>query len=73
MSKYFEISGYWKDDEEDFFEGYIVKETNDSDEFDDLIFYYGLSEEQIKECIANPEQENALEFVITDYCETVLV
>ncbi len=76
MSKYFEISGYWKDDKEDVFEGYIVKEFSDSEEneeFDDLIFYYGMSEEDIKECIANPNDENCLEFVITDYCETTLI
>jgi len=76
MSKYFSISGYWKDDTEDIFEDYIVKEFSDSEKneaFDDLIFYYGLSEEDIKECIANPNDKNCLDFVITDYEETTLI
>lgn len=40
MSKYFEISGYWKDTLENF-EGYVVKEFDDAEEteaLDDLRF-----------------------------------
>lgn len=70
MSKYFEISGYWKDTLENF-EGYVVKEYDDSDENDDLIFYYGLGEEEIKQAILEV-WETDLEFVITDYVEVEL-
>jgi len=70
MSKYFEISGYWKDTLENF-EGYIVKEYDDSDENDDLIFYYGLGEEEIKQAILEVWKTD-LEFVITDYVEVEL-
>ena len=70
MSKYFSIDGYWKDDQTEFSEC-IVKEYDDSEETeerDNLIFYYGLSENEIKDAIASPD-ENGLEFVITSYKE----
>lgn len=70
MSKYFEISGYWKDTLENF-EGYVVKEYDDLDENDDLIFYYGLGEEEIKQAILEVWGTD-LEFVITDYVEVEL-
>lgn len=71
MSKYFEITGYWKDDKTEF-QGYIIKEYDDSDEeTDDLIFYYGMSEEEIKQAILE-KQETDLEFIITDYKEIIL-
>ncbi len=73
MSKYFEISGYWKDTNENF-EGYIVKEfddTEESEELDDLIFYYGLSESEIQEAI-KLVWDTDLEFIITEYEETEL-
>jgi len=72
---YFSINGYWKDDKGNF-EGYIVREFDDAigDEpnedglTDDDIFYYGLSELEIKESIENAGvDEDALEFVITSY------
>lgn len=73
-SKYFSISGFWKDTNENF-EDHIIKETeydeeNDED-IDDLIFFYGLSEEEIKKAI-NLEWDTDLEFVITSYEETTL-
>ena len=73
MSKYFEISGYWKDDKSEF-SGYIVKEYDDSeenDELNDLIFYYGLGENDIKYSIDTGGNDQ-LDFVITSYVETTL-
>lgn len=71
MSKYFEISGYWKDTLENF-EGYIVKETEKViEEEEEDIFYYGLEEEEIKQAILEV-WETDLEFVITDYKEIEL-
>ncbi len=65
MSKYFEISGYWKDDKSEF-SGYIVREYDDVDEeLDDLIFYYGLSESELE----NSSEDDALEFVVTSFEE----
>jgi hypothetical protein len=67
---YYSINGYWKDDNTTF-EGYIVREFDDTppdgDVFtDDDIFYYGLSESDIQGVINNPDQDG-LEFVITSY------
>jgi hypothetical protein len=66
MANYFSISGYWKSDLEPF-DGHIVKSTNDIDEDnDDNIFFYGLSENDIKTAILFKE-ETEHEFVITEY------
>ena len=68
MSKYFSIDGYWKDDLSEF-NGNVVKEYDDAEEDEDRdnsIFYYGLSENDIIDAIANPD-ENSLDFVITSY------
>jgi hypothetical protein len=68
MSKYFSIDGYWKDDLSEF-NGNVVKEYDDAEEDEDRdnsIFYYGMSENDIIDAIANPD-ENNLEFVITSY------
>lgn len=68
MSKYFSIDGYWKDDLSEF-NGNVVKEYDDAEEDEDrdnAIFYYGMSENDIIDAIANPD-ENNLEFVITSY------
>lgn len=66
MSKYFSINGYWKDDLTSFI-GAVVKEYDDVEkDDDDIIFYYGLSEQEIEEAIKNPA-ESGLEFVITSY------
>lgn len=68
MSKYFSINGHYKDDKSEF-EGYIVKEYDDVDEeLDDLIFFYGLSESDIKQAI-DDGGEDILDFVITSYDE----
>lgn len=71
ISKYFSISGFWKDDKLKF-ENYIVKEFDDVDEDDDTeIFYYGLSASDIEELIIE-KWNSEHEFVITSYEETTL-
>ena len=71
ISKYFKISGFWKDDKVKF-ENYIVKEFDDVDEDDDTeIFYYGLSASDIEELIIE-KWNSEHEFVITSYEETTL-
>ena len=68
MSKYFKISGYWKDDKSEFSD-MIVKEFDDVEEDrDDEIFYYGLGENEIIENMGHPER-SCLDFVITSYEE----
>lgn len=59
------ISGYWKDNNQEF-NDYIVSQYDDIlDENDDNIFYYGLS---LNFIINNlNETNNGLEFVITSY------
>lgn len=65
MSRYFSISGYYKDDGSEF-EGYIVKEFDDVDEEnDDDVFYYGLSEKNLRES----SFDDGLEFVVTSFEE----
>ena len=65
MAEIFQINGYWKDSKEEF-KGYIVQ-SDDSENLDDeQIFYYGLSEEEIKKAIELGE-ETELEFVIISY------
>ena len=67
MANYFKISGYWKDEDNSEFSGYIVTDSDSVDEEnDDLIFFYGLSENELKEAIELGE-DTALEFVITSY------
>ncbi len=71
MSKYFSINGYYKDDKSEF-EGLIVKEYDDAEEDesrDDQIFFYGLSEADIQQAIADGGEDDILEFVITSYEE----
>lgn len=65
MSKYFSISGYYKDDKSEFTD-YIVKEYNDEDVNDEHIFYYGLSELDIQYSI-DTNGDDILEFVVTSY------
>jgi len=72
--KYFIVSGYWKDDKSSI-DGYIIKEFDDVDEdTDDQIFYYGLSESNIKQAIEDEKNgvEDSLEFAITSYEEITL-
>lgn len=63
----FKIDGYWRDDKTEFY-GYLVAEYDDAPDEDeeDNIFYYGLSEDDIKKAIKNDEN-NTLDFVITNY------
>lgn len=66
MSKYFKISGYWKDDQTKF-DGFIVKDSDDVEPpTDDEIFFYGLNEKAIIEAI-EAGVDTGLEFVITNY------
>lgn len=68
MAKYFSISGYWKNDFEEFC-GYVVKSTHDVDEDeDDKIFFYGLDEKDLIAAVENGKN-TANDFVITDYYE----
>ena len=68
----YSISGYWKDDGVHF-EGYKVSDTNDSTPevlpegiSDDDLFFYGLSEQDIKDAIELGKDSNE-DFVITSY------
>lgn len=70
MNRYFSIDGYYIDDKNEF-NGYIVKEFDDIDEGnndEDNVFFYGLSEDNIKQAIIDGE-DGAVDFVITDYHE----
>lgn len=70
MSKYFSINGYWKDDKSEF-EGFIVKEYDDVEEDEDLdneIFYYGLSENDLKHSI-DTGGNDSLDIVVTSFEE----
>lgn len=69
MSKYFEISGYWKDSNEPF-EGYIVKEFDDVEENDEHIFEYGWGEEDLEEALNKETVFN--DWVLTSYKEIEL-
>lgn len=70
-SKFFIISGFWKDTNENF-ENRIVKELEEHAEDDDEnIFYYDLSEEEIIQEI-KLGWSGTLDFVITSYEETTL-
>ena len=68
-SNYFIIAGYWKEDKQSF-NGCIVKDTEyvgiEDDAEDDNIFFYGLTEEAIKEATAKGEEWEE-DFVITSY------
>jgi hypothetical protein len=67
MSKKYFISGYWKDDPNDKFENYIVKENHDvKEEDDESIFFYGMTEEIIKDAIKKG-LNTTNDFVITSY------
>lgn len=64
---YFLISGYWKDDNSEF-QDYVVCSYDgvDEDAQDDDIFYFGISEDDIKQSIET-NGNDSLEFVITHY------
>ena len=73
MANFFFINGYWKDDKSPI-EKFIVTDVDSSigddpydyDLTDDDIFFYGLSEDEIKKAIADCGND-MLEFVITSY------
>jgi hypothetical protein len=66
-SKYFEISGYWKDNKEPF-EGYIVKEFDDYNEAeDDFVFEFGWGERDLEEVLNKETVFN--DWVLTSYKE----
>lgn len=65
----FLISGFFKDDKWKF-NDLIVSSYDDPDEDDDNVFYYGLSENDIKQAIEDGFN-TSLEFVILDYIELV--
>lgn len=64
----FSIDGYYKDDKSEFTD-YLVNEFDDTPEGfnDEDIFYFGLSEGEIKEAIKSGEDNGILDFVITNY------
>lgn len=68
MCKIFSVSGYWKDDKSEF-DGEIISEYDSvGEDEDDNIFFYGMSEDEIKENIKLGEaDENCLDFVLTSY------
>ena len=67
MREYYHINGYWKDDKSTF-EDYLVTNMDDAEneEEDDNVFFYGLSENDIKEAIEAGE-DWGVDFVITSY------
>lgn len=71
MRQYFEISGYWKDDNTEF-EGYIVTNYDDFNVdnkygfTEEDIFEFGWNEGDLKEAIRLGEK-NCQDFVITEY------
>jgi hypothetical protein len=70
MSKYFSIDGYYKDDKSEF-SGLIVKEYDDAEEDenrDDQIFYYGLSDNDLKHSV-DTSGNDMLDFVVTSFEE----
>ena len=68
MSKYYEISGYWKDNGEEF-DGYVVKEFDDLEEdVDEDIFEFGWGEHDLIQAIEDGD-DTVLDFVVTSYEE----
>jgi hypothetical protein len=69
----FLVSGYWKDNKEEF-ENYLFYEYDSCPEGidDDAIFYYGMSELEIQEDIRTKGADTNLDFVITSYEKTFI-
>lgn len=70
----FRISGYWKDDKEEFKEYVVVDaEAEDVEDLvtDDEVFYYGITREEIEECIRAGSTPDDMDFVITSYEEVI--
>lgn len=67
MSKYFEVSGYWKDDKQKF-NNLVFKEFDDYIEGeDDMVDEFGWSENDLKDALN--KTDGILDFVITSYKE----
>lgn len=66
--KVFSIDGYFVDEPEQPFTGYLVAELDGTPEgyHDDQIFFYGLSEQDIIQAIKEGDT-NGEDFVITNY------
>ena len=60
---YIIVDGYWVDDRTEFKE-YVISQSNDFEENDDKIFFYGLTESEIAESLG---KKTAQDFVITHY------
>ena len=69
MNTYFLINGFWKDGEREVFKNFLVSSADDMGEDNDNVFYYGLSEKQIKQAIKDGFNTD-LEFVISSYKKT---
>lgn len=66
----YSISGYWQGEEDSKFEGYLVCDYDQTPDGydDDEIFFYGLSEENIKQAIEDGEEDVLQgDFVITSH------
>lgn len=70
-SKYFSISGFWKDTKEKFSDMIVKDSEEGTEEEDEKIFYYGLTKYEIQGVIEKRWESN-LDFVITSYKETTL-
>lgn len=68
QTEIFAVDGYFKDDPESFFFDFLICSYDDTPEgySDVVIFFYGLSEEEIKEAIQLKEN-TVHDFVLTDY------
>jgi len=63
---YYLISGYWKDNETQSFDDYMVKSTMEVCEGEDEdIFYFGLDKDTIESSLN--KTDTPFEFVITSY------
>lgn len=65
--KVFSVSGYFVDDPDNTIDGYLIAEFNETPQGyrDEDIFFYGLSEKDIKEAIKTKEPVS--DFIITSY------
>lgn len=67
--KVFRVNGYWEDDKDNPISGYLIAESDSIDGNrvfnDEDIFYYGMSEQEIKDAIQNKESIDG--FIITGY------
>lgn len=70
MENLFLITGYWKEDNEEIVDAVVLSQTFEesglSEEEDEKIFFYGMSEENIKTAILQGESFEE-DFVILSY------